>query len=242
MKELALIIDTNSRYSDVWAPCFGRLERFFPKNIKKYIFVDIPSKEIPDDIYPIYYDDKDTYRNQFLSCLEQIDEEYILYSSEDYLLYGQVHEEKLRRLIDILDTDCANFVKLIKGPESVARYKHYTDIFSIDPTDRNFFAQQASIWRTRDFESVFRASPSTNGRMQQEPQGSEVCQRIGIINGLQHHNEGNKRGIFHYDSTIFPCIATAVVKGKWNISEYFTELMDVFEEYNIDMNLRGSNA
>ena len=242
MKELALIIDTNSRYSDVWAPCFGRLEKFFPKSIKKYIFVDIASEEIPEDIQPVYYDDEDTYRNQFLGCLEQINEDYILYSSEDYILYDKTHEEKLLYLVDVLESNSANFIKLIKGPESVSPYKDYADIFSIDAADSNFFAQQASIWRTRDFESVFRASPSTNGRMQQEPQGSEVCRRIGISNGLQHHSGGNKRGIFHYDSTIFPCIATAVVKGKWNISEYFLELMEVFEEYNIDVNTRGSNV
>ena len=36
---LALIVDTTSNYSDVWAPCFGRLARY-AKDIKKYVFTD----------------------------------------------------------------------------------------------------------------------------------------------------------------------------------------------------------
>lgn len=242
MENMALVIDTNHRYSDVWAPCFGRLEKFFPKSIKKYIFVDIPSEEIPSDIQSIYYDDNETYRNQFLSCLQQIEEDYILYSSEDYILYDHVQEYKLQYVVNILEENSANFMKLIKGPEYVSRYRNYPDIFEINPADGNFFAQQASVWNTKDFKKVFEASPSTNGRMQQEPGGSNICRQIGINKGLQYYSGENKRGLLHYNSSIFPYIATAVVKGKWNISEYNDELQEIFQEYNIDAGIRGYNA
>jgi hypothetical protein len=47
------------------------------------------------------------------------------------------------------------------------------------------------------------------------------------------------RGKYHYDSEVFPYIATAINKGKWNFSEYQEELSLLFKEYNIDKNLRG---
>ena len=108
----------------------------------------------------------------------------------------------------------------------------------IDQQDRNFFAQQASVWKTRDFEKVFESAPPENTRMQHEPQGSDICRSLGY-KGLQHYSGTRKRGIHHYDSSIYPCIATAVVKGLWNISEYPSELSEVGREFNIDFTLRG---
>ena len=51
---IALIIDTNSNYSDVWPPCFGRLQQY-ASGIKKYVFTDM-TKDIPADIFPITYE------------------------------------------------------------------------------------------------------------------------------------------------------------------------------------------
>ena len=79
-KEIALVIDTNSRYGDVWDACFGRLEKHFPKTIKKYVFTDSVDYEFQENYQQINYDDTDSYRNQFLSCIKQVAEPYFLYT------------------------------------------------------------------------------------------------------------------------------------------------------------------
>ena len=43
----------------------------------------------------------------------------------------------------------------------------------------------------------------------------------------------------HYDSEIVPYIASALVKGKWNMSEYSKELIPLIDKYNININERG---
>lgn len=233
---LALIIDTNSNYSDVWAPCFGRLDTH-AADIKKYVFTDTTSGvvDVPDNITPILYDNSDNYRNQFLSCIKQIEEEYIIYTSEDYILFDDVNLQEIENICDVLRDGEYSFCKFIKGPENV---KHIQgDLYLIDQNDANFFAQQASVWNTRSFESVFETSRHET-RMQHEPGGSKVCRDLGL-KGIQHYGGNKKRGLAHYDSTIYPCIATAVVKGKWNISEYPTEMAAVFREFNIDIFKRG---
>ena len=53
------------------------------------------------------------------------------------------------------------------------------------------------------------------------------------------YNGEKKRGSHHYDSTIFPHIASASVKGKWNLSEYHNELSPLLEKYQINKNIRG---
>jgi|TARA_R110002012_G_scaffold61887_2_gene162383 hypothetical protein len=232
--DVVLVIDTNSNYSDVWDPCFGRLDRFAP-GIKKYIFTD-SDDGVPDDITPVFYDNEASYRNQLLSCLKQIEQKYIIYTSEDYILYNQVQLEEIENVSNVLDETNYSFCKFIKGPELTSHFKD--NLYIIDQGDPNFFAQQASIWKTRDFQSIFEAAPSENTRMQHEPGGSDICRQLGL-SGLQYFSNTNKRGIHHYDSEIFPCIATAVVKGLWNMSEYPNEMADVVREFKINISSRG---
>ena len=234
MSNLALVIDTNSNYSDVWLPCFTRLNKY-ADNIKKYAFVDT-KENIPDNITPIIYDNSESYRNQFLSCLKQVEEKYIIYTSEDYILYDNVRFDEINKIIETLENSKFSFCKFIKGPEKTSHYED--NLYVIDPKDSNFFAQQASVWRTRDFQKIFEAAPSENTRMQHEPGGSAICRQLGFT-GLQYYSNTKKRGMHHYDSEIFPCIATAVVKGLWNMTEYPVEMTEVVKEFKIDLMSRG---
>jgi hypothetical protein len=45
---------------------------------------------------------------------------------------------------------------------------------------------------------------------------------------------GFKRGLYHYDSKVWPYIATALNKGTWNIHEYPNEIQAIFDEFNCD--------
>jgi hypothetical protein len=239
--KLALVIDSTFKYSDVWKPYFGQLKKFFPSDIKKYLITDKIGDFNFENLTPIYYSNNDSYRNQLLNSLKQIDEKYILYNSEDYILYNSVNIEEILYCIDILENDDKyDFIKYIKGPETTFNYsENHPNIKIIDPSHWNFFAQQASLWKTESLIKIFENSPQSNGRMQQEPGGSEICRKLGI-GGLQY-NTGNeiKKGIHHYDSLVFPCIATAVNKGRWNTSEYGDVLYNIFKEYEINPNIRG---
>ncbi len=48
----------------------------------------------------------------------------------------------------------------------------------------------------------------------------------------------SKRGMYHYDSSVYPYVATGVVKGKWYTSDY-PEMQAILNDYNIDVALRG---
>jgi hypothetical protein len=45
--------------------------------------------------------------------------------------------------------------------------------------------------------------------------------------------------LYHYDSFVYPYVATAINKGKWNLNEYTEELNPIFEEYGINPFERG---
>ena len=71
----------------------------------------------------------------------------------------------------------------------------------------------------------------------EEPNNSKYLKELNKI-GLCVKGKGKKIG-GHYNSLIYPYIATAVVKGKWNYSEYKNELDDIFTFYSIDKDVRG---
>lgn len=242
--KLALVIDSTSKYSDVWIPYFGELKRFFPNEIKKYLCTDVVNVDLDvENMTPLFYNNNDSYRNQFLGCLKQVEEKYIIYNSEDYILYNVVDIDEIQVLVDVLENDSNyDFIKFIRGPERTTKYSiDYSNLQIIDKF-YNFFAQQASLWKTQSLINVFENSVSENGRMEQEPMGSEVCRRIGI-GGLQYCTGFEiKRGGQHWDSTIFPCIATAVCRGIWNTGEYDDKLESLFEKYNINPEERGMNS
>jgi hypothetical protein len=236
---LALVIDSTSKYSDAWPLYFGGLNNFFPDNIKKYLFTDKYWDVGCDNIQPVLYKNKDSYRNQFLNCLKQVNEKYIIYNSEDYILYNNTNIDEIEFLIDTLEINPYSFVKFIKGPEHTTPTDH-PNIHIIDQSDVNLFAQQAALWKTKSLIDIFENSPPNNGRMQQEPGGSLICRKLGIT-GLQYHSGlETKRGIYHWDSEIYPCTATAISKGKWNLSEYQEILNPLLKKYKINPNIRGT--
>ena len=95
---------------------------------------------------------------------------------------------------------------------------------------------QTSIWRTSDYIKLME-SVRDNKWLE-----NENYNRIMIelnMKGLYHYDNENKRGGNHYDSNVYPYIATALVRGKWNINEYPNELGNILKNYNIEINKRG---
>ena len=60
------------------------------------------------------------------------------------------------------------------------------------------------------------------------------------ISSAYSHKGSSQRGLHHFDNEVYPFIATAINKGRWNTSEYNDELSILFKMYNVDPELRGN--
>jgi hypothetical protein len=96
---------------------------------------------------------------------------------------------------------------------------------------------QATIWRTKDYISLMEKVKDPKW-LENDNYPKEML-KMGM-KGLYYYDGESKRGENHYDSNIYPYIATALVRGKWNTSEYNNELTPIFSEFNIDKNKRGT--
>jgi len=249
MKNTALVINTVSKNCDLWKLFFGQLDKHFSKDIKRYVFVDQDDEKIPSDCEVVLYDKTKKYQEQFSSCIGSVSEEYCIYISEDYILFDDVRMDLIEKYKNILDKNKnISFIRFIRGgvvDMGLPVYRYYENLYELSNRLPYFYTNQAAIWRTRDLDKIHMHGPNLHIANEDwensfEFQATEVCQELGIKGLFCYHNE-KKRGIYHYDTVVFPHICTALVKGKWNTAEYKTELVPLLEKYDIDISIRGQH-
>tara|TARA_R100000008_G_scaffold84861_2_gene73330 strand:+ start:115 stop:849 length:735 start_codon:yes stop_codon:yes gene_type:complete len=244
MKDVCLIINTFSKYSDLWPMFFDSLDVHLPF-LKRYVFVD--EGEPNDDSTTIHYDKNQQFRTQFLSCIDKVKEQYCIFISEDYIMYNTPRIDLLQKYKNILEEDKElTFIRFAKGIEyGEPNYNNHNDLYVLNNKLPYFYSQTAAIWRTRDLEKIFIHSDelhiaNLDYENSFEYKATKVCEKLNI-RGLFCYNGEPKRGIYHHDSFVFPYIATALVKGKWNLSEYKKELTPLLKKYQINPEIRGAH-
>jgi hypothetical protein len=241
IENFCIVVNTVSTCSDIWPMFFGQLEEFFP-NQKVYIFSDVDN-EIFKNYEVILYDKNLDFRTQYLNCLVGVKEEYMLNLNDDYILYNIVNVGEIERIISTLSSnEDLSFIRLAKG-YNYTNLMYDKNLFLLDLNQDFFYSQTASIWKTKTLLQIHQLSPiSSIGRKDNLPQlevvANNICKKLELM-GLFYHNNEPKRGSAHYDTSIFPYIASALVAGKWNLSEYKQELLPLIFKYEINTNKRG---
>ena len=188
----------------------------------------------------VEYEEALPYNERFAQGLSQVESKYCILHHEDMPLYGAPKIEKLEEYVRLLEEDDElHYIKLIKGGETrQIPYKTSRDVFVIPHNSPYIFAVQPTIWKTDKLRIVYEQTRVAHIR-EFEPKSQNVC-RTHHIRGAYCYNYEPQRGMHHYDSSVYPYIATAIVKGHWNISEYRNELLPLLQQYEIDMDERGA--
>lgn len=168
------------------------------------------------------YDDNLPFSKEYSRLLNLIDDEFVIYSQEDQILYNGINPIVLEDIKQYLKNSNYNYCRLIRQQNEldtvINKLYRSNDKFSMQPT----------IWKR---ESLIKIMDSVVvDKIFDEYKFDNVMYKYP---GLFYYNSETKRGIDHYDSSIWPYIATAIVKGKWNVSEYPLEIKNLFFEYDI---------
>lgn len=223
-----IVVYTHTDMKDVWPMFFGQLKKYVG-DAKIYVAVNKDDSYLSDYIR-IIYDDSKKYTERWKQILPQISEEVILFLHEDMILFDSINIQFIEKYFTYVKNKEVSSIKLILAGETFSEssidntlvYNEYSK-FSIQPTivTKQFFTNvlnnvgELNIW---DFEQAVAGT------------GRDYMVRIG---------GERKRGLYHYDSLVFPYIATAINKGKWNYNEYQNELDKLFTEYEINPFERG---
>lgn len=228
MDNLSLLTYTHSKCVDLHKPYFGRINKYFSSLKNNFVTCNIPvsyANHIP-------YDDNVSHSEQMINALNCLKTDFIIYSQEDYVLYDYVNIDKINEYINLMSKDTnIGFIRLIKSGVGDLFEIYNDDLWYVDPNNEYFYSTQISIWRRDVLISMFKQSKVNS--IFDEPMNSSFLKQMNI-NGLYTIKTGKQVG-GHYNSLIYPYIATAKVKGKWNMSEYSNELNELFNEYKINI-------
>lgn len=243
LSNLCRLTYSHSDYSDVWPIYFGEIRRFDGLRLDHYLACDKhPDSEHEFSARSLLYDERSPYPVRLMSCLNRLtDYEYILFDHEDMILYAQPDTKALSDYIRILKSEAIHSIRLIKAGKHLSRRHPKVKSLHILITRLSpwIFSIQPTLWHRESLIRVLSTMPMLN-IWEFERNIQKNMRRLGQVHAYSHEN-GKKRGMYHYDNSIYPYIATAIVKGKWNLSEYPEELSSLFRAYNIDPRVRGVN-
>jgi len=220
------IVYTNSKCQDV----FNIFKTQHDRYSKLPLFV------ISDNNGDFTYKNEDPYYKHWLDALKVVDDDFFIYNQEDFILYNSVNHDVLNKLERFLvENPEYSFVRLIKSGQNLSKEQLFENIYSIGDDSFPLYSMQATIWNKNKFIELYEDTKQEKWFECQVYEDS--CKKLNI-KGIYYYDNEPKRG-GHHDSSIYPYIATAVVKGKWNLSEYKNELTPLIEHHKIDVNNRG---
>jgi len=225
---IPLIVYTHTDMKDVWPMFFGQLKKYIG-DTKVYVAVNEDDTQLSDMIR-IIYDDSKAYTHRWLDILEQVEEETFMFIHEDMILFDEVNFALLEKYIGYVQIGKVDSIKLIYGGTEFTKSEldetlvtnQYSKL-SVQPT---FITKNNFVYLLKSLP------PLTIWDFEKQVPTNRLDYMVKVGNE-------KKRGLYHYDSTIFPYIATAINKGKWNMTEYSKELDKLFVEYNINPFERG---
>jgi hypothetical protein len=250
MNNCSIVTYTNSKCHDVLRVHAGQIEKY-SENIKSYIFSDkVPDFDLENHTV-ITYKNSDPYYTHWVSCLESVKDDFFIYLQEDFFLTDTVLKGELERCKDFLHKSDYSFVRLsrfdlaagihrkeknIKEFPDVELERNIFDAHICDP-DSFAFMMQATLWKKKDFIDFYNESKS---KLWLESREFDDVMKNKKIKGAFYCSGEEKLGKYHWRSSIWPHICTAIGKGKWSITHHDETLTDILSEYSVNTSIRGT--
>ena len=219
---IPLVVYTHTDMKDVWPMFFGQLKKYIG-DTKVYVAVNEDDTQISDYIR-IIYDDSKPYTERWKDILNQIDDNIIMFLHEDMILFDEVKFELIEKYIKYVENDLVHSIKMVYVADNDVALDIDSTLIS---NQYSKFSIQPTLIKRKNFVSLLESTPPLN------IWDFELAVQSGNKDYMIKLGEEKKRGIYHYDSIIFPYICTAINKGKWNMSEYSKELDKMFMEYGV---------
>ena len=237
--KIAYIFYSHHEYSDVWNMMKKQTDKFLP-NEKKYLFTNEVGEFNFDDWEVVTYDDSLPYNLRVAECLNSVEEDVVIFHHEDMFLLSKPKKDVINDLAEMIVKKEAHLIKLIKAQYKPEQDRSIRNNIHVCPKNL-YFAIQPTIVSKKILQNIYRNVEAPNIWKFEEDAGVYVASR-NLKSYYYHTGEELKRGMFHWDSIVYPYIATAIVKGKWDYEHYKNELTSLLQKYNIDPSIRGTNA
>lgn len=149
---LTLLIHSCDKFSDLWDAHVKLLNlNWAGRGIRTIILTDKPR---PDkhyqDIEIIAAGEGKEITERIRFVLPLIETEYVLVTLDDYFVRAPIDTSKILRLVDIMDKERFDYLRMFERPKRFRTQTSYSGIFLVDTTRSYQVNLYTSIWR-KDF-------------------------------------------------------------------------------------------
>lgn len=233
---LTMLVNTHSSCADVWPLFFGQLGRHWPGHPRVLVASDVDGA-FGANARRVPYRAADPFAVQYAGALAAVSTPLTLTLQEDYPLYGPVDDSELGSLARLLlGSNDLDFVRLIRSGQGML-LPIGLRLHALGDDFWPRYSMQASLWRTEVLRALYA------GRADATPWDAEPAidrEHGPRLRGAIVYRCEPRRGLWHWDSSVFPYVASALVKGRWNTGEY-PELVPLLAEYGVDPGVRGES-
>lgn len=153
--KLTLVINSCQSFSDLWPAHMWFLDQYWPKRgMATLLVTDDFTDQHFDAVQTVCTGSGKEYPQRMKEALPKITTEYVLLTLDDYFLVNSVNEEKLERLIGIMDRENIDYIRLFPEPISHKKYKDYPNLYQIDLNTSYAVNLYQGIWRRSFIEST----------------------------------------------------------------------------------------
>lgn len=239
--ELALVVYSHSDYFDCMKLMNASVDEHLNAFRARYLISDQVGEwgRLGYTFAP--YLESSSYVDRLIQGLVQIDEEFIFFNHEDFPLLSEPNQRHMLDAIELVKSGKLDYFTFARGGMQVGRPilgRKSTSKF-LNWLSPWIFSIQPSIWRREKLLSLLEKHRG-QGIWEFEAGAQSTFRALGLKGGFTNV-KGKKRGSLHWDNPHYPYVATAIVKGKWNLSEYKTELLELLEESQLEPSQRGTN-
>ena len=227
---MKILLYTHSDYSWVWKYWHQQTDKYLT-NYEKICFLN-SSSNFRNDYLTIKYDDNKNYKDRISSCLNNFDDnEIVLFCHEDMFLYDKPNLKILDEYVELIKDNQCSVIKLVRAFENLKKSELHDKL--LINLDDQLFSIQPTILKIKTLRYIYNTVPGKNIWDFEGNTNRKYLKNLISLCSFDY-NLDKKRGKYHYDSSVFPYICTAVIKGKWNYKEYKKELFEIF--YNKKFN------
>ena len=149
--KMNMLILSCDNFSDLWDGHVKLLERHWSnRNMKTYIVTECGDETKHYKNVEILAAGQNTEWSERLAhALELIDVQYVFITLDDYFLIEDVSNEKIQYLVDLMDKEALDYIRLYPRPKRATRglVEGTKNINWIDTTEKYSVNLYSSIWR-----------------------------------------------------------------------------------------------
>jgi len=154
--DLAILVPSCDRYSDVWPVLFGSLNKYWAVNrCKVYLITNHLVPEI-DGVQVINVGEDLSWSDNLLNALKIIKEKNVLLYIDDLILTDFVDNPKIEKLLEFFNNVDGNYLRLNPTPAGSGE----DEVGTVDPGDVYRCSTVFSVWRKTVLLSLLRSGES----------------------------------------------------------------------------------